>query len=433
MPGHPGHSLLCLIDPERSEGAEPSMASTWRSRFHRPNPVELATGMVTAMTDRPDLVAEQRAALKPHTTARRVLEEIVLQGLQRPPCLVTFSGGRDSSALLAVSMHVARREGLSMPVAFTFCYDNERETDETSWQELVLKHLGVDDWEVAHIGDRHDMVGPLAQPFLIAHGLVFPPTMYNNTLPLARARGGTHISGEGGDEIFGARRSTILRWILDNPKYLARRDHLKHTAMTLGPRQSRTMAWRRTLDRILSEHLSYLHRDVREQFQIDLATHLASEPFAFGRSLGWHLRRKMIVMLEEGLTAFSEENDVLHVDPFLEPRFVAAFARMVDPLGLSTRTDAMRALFSDVLPDEVLSRTSKALFNRGFLTDVGRAFARSWDGGGVDKEMVDPVALRSAWLSNWPPAQSFGLLQAAWLHAKGVELGGLGPGPYGST
>lgn len=385
--------------------------------------------MVTAMTDRPDLVAEHGAVLKPRTTARQVLEEIVLQGLQRPPCLVTFSGGRDSSSLLAVSMHVARREGLPMPVAFTFRYDGEEKTDETPWQELVIKHLRVDDWEVVHVGDRHDMVGPLAQPFLLAHGLVFPPTMYNNTLPLARARGGTHISGEGGDEILGEHRSTTLRLILDNPRYVTKRSHLKHAALTLGPRQSRIAAWRVSLGRILSAPLSYLHREVREQFQIDLATHLTSEPFACSRSLGWHLRRKGIVMHEEALTAFSEENDVLHLDPFLEPRFVAAFARMVGPLGLATRTDAMRALFSDVLPDEILSRTSKAVFNRGFLTDVGRAFARSWDGGGVDKEMVDPVALRSAWLSDWPPSQSFGLLQAAWLHAQGEEVGGLRPGP----
>jgi asparagine synthetase B (glutamine-hydrolysing) len=429
MPEHMPASLLCLIDLERSEVAGRSMAGTWRSRFHRPSPVELATCLVTDMTDRPDQVTEQEAVLKPRITARQVLEEIVLQGLQRPPCLVTFSGGRDSSSLLAVSMHVARREGLPMPVAFTFCYDGEEETNETSWQELVIKHLGVDDWEVAHVGDRQDMLGPLAQPFLLAHGLVFPPTMYTNTLPLARARGGTHISGEGGDEMFGVRRSTILRRILNNPKYVTKRAHLNHVALALGPRRSRIAAWRRALGQMLSGPLSYLHQEVREQFLIDLANHLTSEPFAFSRSLGWHLRRKMIVMLEEGLTAFSEENDVLHLDPFLEPRFAAGFARMVGPLGLATRTDCMRALFSDVLPDEILSRTSKAVFNRGFLTDISRAFARSWDGEGVDKQMVDPAALRSAWLSEWPPSQSFGLLQAAWFHAKGVELEGLRPSP----
>ena len=424
MPEHRVASLLWLIDLERSQGAALSIAGTWRSRFHRPSPLELATCLVTATSDPGGHLTWREAVPGPCITARQVLEDLVLSGLQRPPCLVTFSGGRDSSSLLALSMHLARREGLPLPVAFTFSYDGEEEADETSWQELVIRHLRVDDWEVVHVGDRHDLVGSLAQPFLLAHGLVFPPTMYNNTLPLARARGGTHISGEGGDEIFGERRSTILRRALGNPKYLTKRAHLNHLALTLGPRLSRRAAWRRTLGQMLSAPLSYLYPEVREQFLVDLADHLTSEPFAVSRSLGWHLRRKMVVMHQEGLTAFSEENDVVHLDPFLEPRFVATFARMVGPLGLATRTDAMRALFSDVLPDEILSRTSKALFNRGFLTDIARAFARSWDGSGVDKEMVDPALLRSAWLSEWPPSQSFGLLQAAWLQTKAAGPGG---------
>ena len=51
----------------------------WEPRFHHPNPVELATCMVTAMADRPDLVARRAAELPPRTTARAVLEEIVLE------------------------------------------------------------------------------------------------------------------------------------------------------------------------------------------------------------------------------------------------------------------------------------------------------------------------------------------------------------------
>src|SRR3954463_11820790 len=32
--------------------------------------------------------------------------------LARPPCLISFSGGRDSSAMLAMAANIARREGL---------------------------------------------------------------------------------------------------------------------------------------------------------------------------------------------------------------------------------------------------------------------------------------------------------------------------------
>ena len=394
------------------------VAPTWKSCFHRPNPVELATFMVTAMADRPDLVAERAADLAPGTTAREVLEEIILKALRRPPCLVSFSGGRDSSALLAVCAHVARREGLPMPVAFTFRYDNAEAADEAVWQERVISHLEVPDWERIHVGDRHDMVGELAQAFLLDHGVVFPPTTYNQTLALTRVRGGTHLTGEGGDEIFGERRCTILRRALDDPKYLTRRQHLKYAARTLGPRQSRTAAWRRFLSDQLNDALGYLRQEAREQLCQDLATHFSSEPFDLRRSLGWHLRRKLIVMQQETLTAFADEHDVAHVDPFLDPKFAAAFAGTARPLGFATRTDAMRALFSDILPDEIMTRTSKALFNRAFITDVSRSFARSWDGSGVDEEIVDVDVLRSSWLSEWPPAPSWGLIQAAWLHSN---------------
>jgi asparagine synthase (glutamine-hydrolysing) len=371
--------------------------------------------MVTAMTDRPDLVAECGLDRVPGATARGVLEELILPALERPPCVIGFSGGRDSSSLLALATHLARREGLPMPVAFTFRYDNEAEADETPWQELVIIHVGVSDWEKAHVGTRHDLVGELAQAFVLSHGLVFPPTLYNNTLPLMRASGGTHISGEGGDEIFGVRRSTLLRRILDNPKYLAKKRHLAYAALCFGPRKSRVAAWRRELRQQMNGTLTFVRLEVREQVYRDLACHFALEPFNHTSSLGWHLRRKMIVMHQEALTAFSNEHNVLHLDPFLEPRFVAAYARMVRPYGLATRRDAMRALFADILPDETLTRTSKALFNRGFLTDVGRAFARSWQGAGIDTDIIDGEALRSAWLSTWPPSQSFGLLQSAWL------------------
>jgi asparagine synthetase B (glutamine-hydrolysing) len=388
---------------------------TWESRFHKPDRIELATGLVTAMTDRPDLVAECGRDLAPGSTARGVLEELMLRALERPPCVISFSGGRDSSSLLALGTHLAHREGLPMPVAFTFRYDNEAEADETPWQELVIRHVGVSDWEKAHVGTRNDVVGEVAQAFLLSHGLVYPPTIFNDTLPLMRASGGTHISGEGGDEIFGVRRSTLLRRILDNPKYLAKRRHLAYAALCLGPRKSRVAAWRRELRQQLNDALTFVRIEVREHVCRDLAWHLAQEPFNHTSSLGWHLRRKMIVMSQEALTAFSNEHNVLHLDPFLEPRFVAAYARMVRPYGLATRRDAMRALFADILPDEILTRSSKAMFNRGFLTDVGRAFAKSWEGAGIETDIIDGEALRSAWLSTWPPAQSFGLLQSAWL------------------
>jgi asparagine synthase (glutamine-hydrolysing) len=240
--------------------------------------------------------------------------------------------------------------------------------------------------------------------------------LYNNTLLLVKARGGSHMTGEGGDEVFGLRRATILRRFADNPKYLSSPSYLKLATIVLGPRVTRLAAQQRVNRKALGPCLKHLRPGLAEEVIRQVSEHLASEPLDTAKSLAWHLRRRGPVMYQEAITAFSLEYDVYHVDPFLEPRFIASYARTVRPFGLATRSDAMHLLFSDLLPDQILTRSSKALFNRGFLTDVGRAFASSWDGGGVDTGLVDVDALRAAWLSRWPPVQSFWLLQAAWLH-----------------
>src|SRR5215212_1324990 len=52
-------------------------------------------------------------------TPLEALEEAVLPALTQPPCLVSFSGGRDSSSVLAAATRAARREGLPAPVPVT--------------------------------------------------------------------------------------------------------------------------------------------------------------------------------------------------------------------------------------------------------------------------------------------------------------------------
>ena len=54
-----------------------------------------------------------------YSSPRAALEAVVLRALLRPPCLVSFSGGRDSSLVLAIASDVARRHGLPLPVPAT--------------------------------------------------------------------------------------------------------------------------------------------------------------------------------------------------------------------------------------------------------------------------------------------------------------------------
>jgi hypothetical protein len=89
--------------------------------------------------------------------------------------------------------------------------------------------------------------------------------------------------------------------------------------------------------------------------------------------------------------------------------------------GFLGRSDAMDAVFGDLLPGRLRSRPDKAGFDEVFFHDHSRAFAAAWDGGGVPQALVDAAALREHWLAGSPRAQSFTLLQAAWLASDGGD------------
>ena len=80
----------------------------------------------------------------------------------------------------------------------------------------------------------------------------------------------------------------------------------------------------------------------------------------------------------------------------------------------------MQALFSDVLPQAVLRRATKASFNHAHSGAATREFARTWDGCGVDEELVDVERLRSVWLSDEPTMGTGVLLHSAWLASEGL-------------
>ena len=78
---------------------------------------------------------------------RSALEASIRPALQRPPCFVAFSGGRDSSTVLAVADRLATREGLPRPVALTARFPEAPAADESEWQELTTSWLGIEAWE----------------------------------------------------------------------------------------------------------------------------------------------------------------------------------------------------------------------------------------------------------------------------------------------
>lgn len=380
--------------------------------FVRPSPIEVATGWLPGEIDDDDN-DHLNWRWKSPPSPRQALENIVLRALQHPPCVVDFSGGRDSSLVLAIATNVARREGLPLPVPRTNRFPLDPASNEDEWQELVVGHLRLDDWEISRVTGELDIVGGRAQACLLKYGLLVPERLYTSTPSLEAAGGGSYLTGEGGDEVLSPRRARFARAALGAPKGVVRAGATLAVARNLAPQPVRFLThWRNYTTSKISP---WLRPGPERWFNIQLARSQAREPLSWPAFLRWHLRRRVPNAITRNLTLMAADYDVLHVQPLLDRPFLAALARCGGIFGFETRTDVMTFLAEDLLPQALLARATKPAYNTAYFTDTARSFAESWDGTGLDEELVDPEVLRSTWLSSWPNASSFALLQAVWL------------------
>jgi hypothetical protein len=347
----------------------------------------------------------------------RVLEEIALEALMRQPCVVAFSGGRDSSAVLAITVAVARQHGLPLPVPCSYMFPGRPKADEVAWQERIVAYLGLPDWQRIPIDDEQDVVGPLAQNVLAQFGPVFPPLAHSRDLINAYASGGTVLTGEGGDDVLGSKRS----WVLSN--VVARRGRVRPPAYkemlaSLMPSPVR----RRRAERSWSLDRSWLRPDADAEWRRLAAADEVGEPLDYRLATARVLDRRALQVGLETLQILADRHDVTLLHPLLDSRFVTSYAGSMTFLGPVSRSAAMRTLFGGLLPEEVLTRRSKAVFNGPAVHRHARAFAKAWDGGGVDHGHVDPERLRAEWLSEVPHAGSLALLQSAYVAQQGLAL-----------
>ena len=343
---------------------------------------------------------------------RDVLDEVLLPALLRPPCLVSFSGGRDSSAVLAAATSLARREGLELPIPATNVFPGAIYADETPWQETVVSHLGLSDWlRVSHRKDL-DVVGPYARRIMRRHGLLLPFNVHFHLPLLDAGQGGSLLTGIGGDELFTASRAP--RSPLDGrlrglPRGLAR------LGLSRAPAPLRRAVHRR---REPCE-LPWLRAEAQRSLTAASAELAVREPRSLHRRMQWWRSFDYLGEGKLGLVLTGQDSDVLVVHPLLAPTFWSAVGRLAEPYGFHSRTDGMTRLFDDLLPADVLARPTKAHFNEAMWTDSARRFAHDWDGSGVPEECVDTDALRRHWQLAEPSAHSFTLLQAAWIAQAG--------------
>ena len=119
---------------------------------------------------------------------------------------MSFSGGRDSSLVLAAAANAARREGLALPVPVTNRFASVAHSHESDWQELLVAKLGLTDWVRLELSDELDVVGELATRGLRRHGLLWPFNAHFHAPLLELASGGSLLTGIGGDELLGSSR-----------------------------------------------------------------------------------------------------------------------------------------------------------------------------------------------------------------------------------
>ncbi|MDV6304439.1 asparagine synthase-related protein [Rhodococcus cerastii] len=359
---------------------------------------------------------------RPQSSPIEILDRILMEALSKTPCVIAFSGGRDSSLLLARAAMVAKKHGLPRPVALTHRYPAEdTDAQETEWQNRVIDHLRLLDlpleWVINDVSTEFDILGKPLTNLLAANGRPFYPPASGSTLFDCKfASGGSVVTGEFGDELFGSSRSYRFRravsaFRLSEPKTI------KGVVRPL----LRTMRAVDVDEITQLTGVSWLTTEERALFLQDTKR-------AVDDSFGWRgeVRRKLTLrnldVFVETRDRIAELFDCLAVDPFLDYKFIESWLDWVGYFGMSRET-AMSVLSDGLLPESVITRRGKAFFNRSRFGDETRKFLANWNGDGTSNPHVDAELMQAVWTQKLVPLQSALLLQQAWLASRrGIEV-----------
>ena len=375
------------------------------------SPLELAAGLPLPIGR--GFLPIERSTLTPRTA----LDHAILPALRRGPCVVSFSGGCDSSLVLAAAVQAARRHGLPMPVPLTVRVRGDAASDEREWQELVVRHLRLSEWIRLEVGEELDCVGELAQSVLLRHGVLWPANAHFHEPQLEQAAGGSLVTGIGGDEIFGRSGWQPLQLVLARRAQPVPRDALR-LAAALAPvaLRARVAARRAELE------LDWLQPEARREVVAALARGAASEPIGWRRRFEWVVGSRPLRLGPASLDLLGRHHGVLVRHPLLDPGFVASLASLPGSARFTSRNAALETLFPDLLPAPLVARRTKAVFTAPLWGEASRAFAAEWDGSGVDPSLVAVETLLRRWRVEQKPGP-FTLLQSLWLLSVRTSAG----------
>lgn len=382
-------------------------------------PIDIVLGVpYGSVPDWPDIGSSRRRGEQVVADPWTALESAVLEALECPPAVVAFSGGRDSSLVLAVATSAARQHGLPDPVPVTMRFASAPASAEPVWQELVIGHLGLADWEVLNLEDDLDLLGEIATHRLQTRGLRSPPNTHSMTPVARRAVGGSLITGIGGDDL-------LARWRW-RPRgaFISGTDRqpaaLVTTVVGSLPRSVRRTIFRQRAKAALEDgKLGYSW--LTEEGRRALIPHLVDredQPRTWPGFLPWAVRRRSTALGVLAIDELGHDVGCRVCTPLIDPWFIEALGRAGGRWGFLNRTAAMQAIAGSRLPAALLGRKGKALFHQVFWGPRSQRFAASWDGCHVDDHLVDREALKRVWLSDVPDFRSFLLLHDIWLRTQ---------------
>jgi hypothetical protein len=227
---------------------------------------------------------------------RQAMERAMLGVLRRGRTYVSFSGGRDSSSILATATLLARREGLEEPIALTLRFPGVASTDEAAWQERVIEHLGLERWEIIELTDELDLLGEIAQGVLRSHGPLWPPNTHFHVPMFQRASGASLMTGFDGDGLLGGWRWARAQSVLSRRVRPVPRDGAR-VALALAPRWAR----RRLVRARLLDGVTWLTAEGERQLATCARQQEANQPRRWDRWLRSYYGYRRFVLLPDEL------------------------------------------------------------------------------------------------------------------------------------
>jgi hypothetical protein len=343
-----------------------------------------------------------------------VLFDVLEPALASGRCLVSFSGGRESSILLAAATSAARSRGHPDPIPATLRYPIPATTRDAKVQESLVARLGLHDWERVEIQDELEIAGPYSLRALREVGALFPPNAYTMLPLLDLAREGWLVTGGVFADFFLYWHWAGLASVLARRRRPRRRDAvLLGAALLPGP--PRAAVARRRLRR---PPMPWLREDAAREAERRALAEAASVPVRFDQALARQRTHRCFGGAQRSLDALAAAAGARPLMPLRSDRYVAAVAATGGRFGFGDRAESVRRVGGHLVPEEILRRRDDPTIQGVLFRGRSRALVESWTGGGVDPDVVDPAVLHEVWSRETVDWRSSALLQLVAAHEE---------------